>query len=155
GLGAWFGRLLAGVYAEFFKFPFLLFDERPDVFAISALAALLAAALGCVQAVLSTVRLPPAVAMSPPVPPVYTRSLFDRYAGVGRLPKALPMAIRSLVRRPLRATLTALGIVLATGLLVAGMFAEDSVDFLIDATCCRAERQDASLVLGRPVGPGG
>src|SRR5690606_13337697 len=87
--------------------------------------------------------------------PVYTRSLFDRYAGVGRLPKALTMAIRNLVRRPLRATLTALGIVLATALLVAGMFAEDSVDFLIDATYFRAERQDASLVLGRPVGPGG
>ncbi len=155
GFGAWLGRLLAGVYAEFYKFPFLLFDERLDVFAIAAIAALLAATLGCVQAVLSTLRLPPAVAMAPPVPPVYTRSLFDRYAFVGRLPKALTMAIRNILRRPLRSALTALGIVLATALLVGGMFAEDSVDFLIDATYFRAERQDASLMLARPVGPGG
>jgi putative ABC transport system permease protein len=155
GFGAWLGRLLAGVYAEFYKFPFLLFDERPDVFAISGLAALLAAALGSLQAVVSTVRLPPAVAMSPPVPPVYSRSLLDRVGLVGLLPKGMAMAVRNLLRRPLRSALTTLGVVLATGLLVAGLFAEDSIDFMIDATFFQAERQQASLLLARPVGSGG
>ncbi len=153
--GAWLGRLLAGVYAEFYKFPFLLFDERPDVFAIAGLAALAAAVLGSIQAVLSTVRLPPAVAMSPPVPPVYTRSLFDRFGFISRLPKGLTMAVRNILRRPLRSALTSLGIVLATALLVGGLFAEDSVNYLIDANYFQAERQHASLVLARPVGPGG
>ena len=154
-VGAWLGRMMAGIYAEFYKFPFLLFDERPDVFAISGLAALVAAVLGSVQAVLSTVRLPPAVAMSPPVPPVYSRSLFDRALFISRLPKGLTMAVRNIVRRPLRAGLTTLGITLATGLLVGGLFAEDSLDYMIDATFFQAERQQASLLLARPVGPGG
>lgn len=155
GFGAWFGRLLAGVYAEFYKFPFLLFDERPDVFAISGMAALLAAALGSAQAVMSAVRLPPAVAMAPPVPPVYTRSLLDRVGFVRLLPKGATMAVRNILRRPLRSVLTTLGIVLATALLVGGLFAEDSLDFMIDATFFQAERQQASLLLARPVGPGG
>lgn len=155
GVGAWLGRQLAGVYAEFYKFPFLLFDERPDVFVISGIAALLAAALGSAQAVFSTVRLPPAVAMSPPVPPIYSRSLLDRIGLTGLLPKGLTMAVRNLLRRPLRSALTALGVILATGLLVAGLFAEDSLDFMIDATFFQAERQHASLYLGRPVGPSG
>lgn len=153
--GVWLGRLLAGVYAEFFKFPFLLFDERPDVFAIAGLAALLAAVLGSLQGVLSTVRLPPAVAMAPPVPPIYTRSLFDRFEFISRLPKGFTMAVRSILRRPLRSALTSLGIVLATALLVGGLFAEDSIEFLLDATYFQAERQNASLVLARPIGLSG
>lgn len=155
GVGAWLGRQMAGLYAEFYKFPFLLFDERPDVFAISGLAALVAAGLGSAQAVASTVRLPPAVAMAPPVPPVYMRSLLDRIGLMRFLPKALTMALRNIMRRPLRSALSTLGVTLATALLVAGLFAEDSIGFMIDATFFRAERQQASLMLARPIGPGG
>lgn len=155
GVGVWLGRQMAALYAEFYKFPFLLFDERPDVFAISGLAALVAAGLGSAQAVASTVRLPAAVAMAPPVPPVYMRSVLDTIGLMRLLPMALTMALRNILRRPLRSALTTLGMALAAALLVAGLFAEDSIDFMIDATFFKSERQQASLILARPVGESG
>jgi putative ABC transport system permease protein len=155
GLGAWAGRGLAAVYAEFYRFPFLLFQDRPDVFAISGLSALLAAGLGSFQAVQSTVRLSAAVAMAPPAPPVYKQFVLDRVGLTRFMPQGLTMAVRNLARRPTRASLTILGISLSTGLLVSGLFATDSLEYIIDATFFRAERQQASLTFALPVNPTG
>ena len=154
-LGAWAARGMAAVYAEFFKFPFLLFQDRPDVFAISGLAAIIAAALGSLQAVRSTVQLSAAVAMAPPAPPVYRKFILDRLGLTRHLPQGLTMAVRNLVRRPTRASLTILGISLSTGLLIGGLFAYDSLEYMIDATYFRADRQQASLIFARPINPGG
>lgn len=151
GLGAWASRGLAAVYAEFYRFPFLLFQDRPDAFALSGAAALAAAALGSVQAVRSTAKLSAAVAMAPPAPPVYRQFFLDKLGITRRLPQGLTMAIRNLVRRPTRAILTVLGISLSTGLLIGGMFIMDSMEFMIDATYFRADRQQASLVFSVPL----
>lgn len=154
-LGAWAGRGLAAVYAEFYRFPFLLFQDRPDVFAISGLAAIAAAALGSLQAVQSTIRLSAAVAMAPPAPPTYRQFFLDRLNLTRHLPQGLTMAIRNLARRPTRAILTVLGISLSTGLLISGLFTEDSLELMIDATFFRAERQQASLIFAQPLTPSG
>jgi putative ABC transport system permease protein len=155
GFGAWAGRALAGVYAEYFKFPFLLFHDRADVYAISALAAVASAVLGSLQAVRATNKLSPAVAMSPPAPPVYKKFILERL-GISRLlPQGLNMAIRNLVRRPTRASLTTLGISLSTGLLISGLFTLDALEYMIDATYFRADRQQASLYFARPISPSG
>lgn len=150
GFGAWAGRGVAALYAEFYKFPFLLFQDRPDVFAISGIAAISAAALGSFQAVRATLGLSAAVAMAPPAPPVYKQFILDRLGLTRHLPQGLTMAIRNLVRRPTRAVLTTLGVSLSTGLLIGGLFAIDSIDFMIDATFFRADRQHASLTLALP-----
>lgn len=155
GVGAWAGRGMASLYAEFYKFPFLFFRDRPDVFAISGLAAIVAGAAGALMAVRSVLSLSAAVAMAPPAPPTYRRGFLDRLGVVRRLPQSLTMAMRNMSRRPLRAVVTVVGITLSTGLLVGGLSTEDSLEYMIDASFFVAERQQASLNFARPIGPGG
>ena len=151
--GAFAGRMMAQIYAQFFKFPFLLFQDRADIYAISGLSALIAALLGSLQSVRATIRLSPAVAMSPPAPPIYRRFFLDKIGLSKHFPQWLTMALRNLSRRPIRAMFTALGISLATGLLIAGLFINDSLDYMIDATYFKADRQQATLVAAKPLTP--
>lgn len=155
GLGAWAARGLAAIYSEFYRFPFLLYQDRPDAFVISGVAAMAAAILGSYQAVRATASLSAAVAMAPPAPPVYKQFLLDRIGLTRRLPQGVTMAMRSLGRSPVRAMLTVTGIALSGGLLISGMFTTDSFEQIIDATFFRADRQQASLVFARPMPPAG
>ena len=150
-IGDWATRGLAVVYAEYYKFPFLLFQFRPDVYAISGAAALAAAGLGSIQAVWSASRLSPAVAMAPPAPTVYRQFILDKLGLTRMLPQGLNMALRSIMRQPVRAGLTVLGISLASGLVVSGLFVEDSMDYMLDAQYFHASREQATLGFAKPV----
>lgn len=151
GFGAWAGRGMAALYAEFYKFPFLLFQDRPSSYLISGIAAMAAAALGSIQAVRSVAGLSAAVAMQPPAPPVYRRFVLDRLGLTRMFPQGITMALRNLSRKPVRAVLTVVGVSLSTGLLVTGLFTTDSLEYIIDATYFRADRQHATLSLARPI----
>lgn len=153
--GAWAGRGMAVLYAEFYKFPFLLFQDRPSSFLISGLAAMAAAALGSLQAVRAVATLSPAVAMQPPAPPVYRRFVLDRLGWTRMFPQGLTMALRNLTRKPVRALLTVVGVSLSTGLLVTGLFTSDSLEYIIDATYFRTDRQHATINLVLPVSASG
>ena len=144
--GTRLGHGMASLYGEFYSFPFLVFSQEPDLYVISALVTFAAALVGAANAIMSAVRLPPAVAMRPPAPTRY-RSLFSGSAGGFRLPfsQLTTMALRHLVRWPLRTTLTTLGTALPVALLITSLFALDSVDHMIDTIWFRADRQDATL----------
>lgn len=150
-VGAWAGRGMAVLYAEFYKFPFLLFQDRPSAYALSGFAAMAAAALGSIQAVRAVARLSPAVAMRPPAPLIYRQFLLDRLGLTRLLPQGLTMALRNLSRKPLRAGLTIVGISLSTGILVSALFTYDSIDYIIDVTYFKADRQQATLSFAHPV----
>ncbi len=153
--GAWATRGMAVVYAEYYKFPFLLFQISPDTYAISGIAAFAAAVLGSIQAVLSAARLSPAVAMAPPAPTVYRRFILDTIGVTRFLPQGVNMALRSMMRRPVRAFLTLFGISLSTGLVVSGLFSEDSLDYMLNAQYFHAQREQATLIFSHPVTSGG
>ena len=150
-VGAWATRGMAYLYAEFYKFPFLLFQLRPDVYAISGASALVAAVLGSIQAVMSAMRLSPAVAMAPPAPTVYRQFILDRLGLTRVLPQGVNMALRSMMRRPMRAVMTVLGVSLASGLVVSGLFVEDSFNYMLDAQYFHAQREQATIGFANPV----
>jgi putative ABC transport system permease protein len=144
--GAWLGYGLTRLYADFFHFPFLLFQHDPEVYATAALVSLAASVIGALRAVTQVLRLPPAVAMQPPAPMSYRRIAPGWIHGL-RFPisQLATMAFRHVVRRPLRAGLTSLGISLGVGLLVMALLSFDSVDLMIDMAFFRAERQHATV----------
>ncbi|MGJ8571726.1 MAG: ABC transporter permease [Hoeflea sp.] len=144
--GTRLGRGMASLYGEFYSFPFLVFSREPDLYVISALVTFAAALVGAANAIMGAVRLPPAVAMRPPAPTRY-RNLFSSSAGGFRLPfsQLTVMALRHLVRWPLRTALTTLGTALPVALLITSLFAFDSVEHMIDTIWFRADRQDATL----------
>lgn len=143
--GNWTGRGMTRLYARFFSFPFLIFRESFDLYAISAGICVASAFAGAIRAIWAVVALPAAVAMQPPAP-LRFRALFK---GHGHRPKFLSqltiMAFRQIIRAPVRSFLTSLGVSFSVALLVVSMFSADSVGYMVDEIFFRMERQDASL----------
>jgi putative ABC transport system permease protein len=148
-LGTWLGFGMTRLYAEFYHFPFLVFRLDPATYVIAAGITLAAAAVGAIKAVRDVVVLPPAVAMQPPAPPNYRRLLPEALYNALRIPQSLIMVARHLMRWPVRTASSILGIALAVSVLVGSLWAFGSVEFMIDVTYHRADRQDASITFVR------
>jgi putative ABC transport system permease protein len=148
--GAWLGRKLTELYAEFFHFPSLDFDLPLWVVLAASAASLVAAAAGALQALLRVVRLAPAAAMQPPSPPTFRPTVAERL-GFGRLySPAVRMILRDMERRPARALATTLGIAGAVAILISGTWWRDAIDYLFEVEFRMRERQDVSLILAEP-----
>jgi len=152
--GTWLGRGLTRLYGEFYHFPFLIFSSDPDMYVIAAAVSIAAGLIGAVSSVRSVLSLAPAVAMRPPAPPRYRRTFAERLL-LNRFSSQLTlMSLRHLLRWPLRAALTALGVGLATALLITALFTIDAVEFMIDVAYFQTDRQDATLNLTERKGIG-
>jgi putative ABC transport system permease protein len=149
--GTMLGRGMAALYSQFFQFPFLIFHTDPAVYLIAASVTVLTATLGAARAVWGVAGLSPAVAMQPPAPTRYRRLL--RGLPIRLVSQTTVMVGRSIVRWPLRAAFTVVGIALSVAVLVASLFSQDAIDHMIDVTFFRADRQDASITfaLERPL----
>jgi putative ABC transport system permease protein len=143
--GAWLGYGLTRLYADFFHFPFLLFEHDTDVYATAGLVSLVAAVVGALRAVSEVLKLAPAVAMQPPAPAHYRRLLSGRLHLPIALSQLTVMTVRHLARRPLRAGLTSLGMSLAIALLVTALLTFDATELMVDVAFFRADRQQATI----------
>ena len=63
------------------------------------------------------------------------------------------MAVRNMLRWPLRSGFTLLGIALACGLMVTALLSFDSVDLMVDVAFNRMDRQHATIEFGEPNHP--
>jgi putative ABC transport system permease protein len=152
--GTWLGRGLTRLYGDFYHFPFLIFSRDPDMYVIAALVSTAAGLIGAVSSVRSVLSLAPAVAMQPPAPPRYRRTFAEMILAGRYWSQMTLMSLRHLLRWPMRAALTALGVGLATSLLITALFSIDAVDFMIDVAYFQTERQDATLNLTERKGIG-
>lgn len=151
--GAQLGLGITRLYATFFHFPFLLFQHEPQTYLIAAGISALAAVAGAIKAVTDALALAPAVAMQPAAPPRYKGVLPAGFVR-GALSPLDTMAFRHMLRWPIRAGMTLLGIALACALLVTALLSFDSVEFMIEVAFNRTDRQHASLIFSDPKGPG-
>lgn len=143
--GTWLGIGLTRLYGDFFHFPFLVFDRSADVYAFAAGVTVAAAVLGALRAVLAVANLAPAVAMAPPAPPRYRRLLPGLSAAALKVPTTATMVLRQLLRFPFRTGTSLLGVSLAVAVILASLWSFGSIDFFIDVTFFRADRQDATI----------
>ena len=143
--GTWLGRGLTRLYGEFYSFPFLIFRQSADIYAIAAVVSLAAAAAGAARAVYSVLALAPAVAMRPPAPPVFRQFFGGAFARVRIVSQLSVMALRHIVRWPMRAAMSAFGTALSVALLVVALFSQDSVGYMINVIYFQTERQHATL----------
>ena len=145
GLGAWMGRGIAGIYQEYYAFPFLTFVAGIDIYLASAGLALLAVVAGAAAAVWRAQRLTPAEAMRPPAPARFSsRGVADR---IVRLVPDEPsrMILRGFFRRPLRTIASIAGLAAALALYVASASSMDNVDRMIELVFERGQRADLSI----------
>jgi putative ABC transport system permease protein len=153
-LGAWLGAGMTRLYTAFYHFPILEYRLAVKV-AIEGIAiGLSAAGLGALGAVRAAARLPPAEALRPEPPARYRESLLER-AGVKRwLSQPARMILRNLTRRPVRASLSVLGISLGAAMMVLGTFSLDAINLVMDVQFGLAQRYDAMVTFLEPTSPG-
>ena len=155
GLGWIAGMILAkstaAMYAQFFNFPFVLFRVSYWVYAAAGLAGLLTTSAGAAHSALKAAYLAPAIAMQPPAPPRFKRSLVDKAITAIRLSQPTIMILRSLFRWPLRSFFTGLGLALAVASVIASIFINDALDEIVDLAFYQTNRQDAILLFAEDV----
>jgi len=149
-LGAWFGRGLANVYMDFFRFPELDYVLRPEVIAIALAVTILAAVSGTLLAVGRAVLLPPAEGMRGEAPVVYRATVLERLGLQRWFAQPSRMILRHIERRPLKSALTVLGIASAAGLMMVGNYQRGAVDFMVDVQFRQAAREDLKLSFIEP-----
>jgi putative ABC transport system permease protein len=150
GVGIWLGRGISVFYARFFHFPELQFVLDRRVLASSVLISLGAACVATLGAVVRAVIRPPAEAMRPEPPAMFHAGWFERSGLARRLSPVIRMVQRQLLRRPLRAGMTCLGLSLAVSVLILGRFMADAIDHVMETEFGIAQRQDLTLLLTEP-----
>lgn len=144
-MGTWAGSALTELYAQSYSFPILVFSRDPSLYLIAGGTTLAAAVLGAIRAVRAAARLPPAVAMSPPMPPTYRSLVPDWFGGRIELRKSWVMVSRHLLHWPWRTAGGIMGLALAVAVLVGSLWSVGGVEFMIDYTFNKTERQDATI----------
>lgn len=152
-LGARLGSLLADVYREFYRLPYLDFSVSPTVVLLGVATSVGSALLGAAIPVRAAARLPPADAMRPEVPRQGPLRRVARMHALQRFDQAHRLIARNLMRRPWRTVLTWIGLALGTAVMMMGRFQSDAVDFMVAGQFERAERHDVSVAFTEPVSP--
>jgi putative ABC transport system permease protein len=151
-LGAWAGGAVSEIFARFYRFPVLRHVITLRLLLTATLVSVVSAAIGTMGATRRAFRLPPAEAMRPEAPPTARHGFLDRIGLLTRVGPAFRMVVRSLVRRPVRAALSTLGISVAVALLLVGRYFFDAVDYMANLSFRLAQRQDATVVFTEPRG---
>jgi putative ABC transport system permease protein len=153
--GAWFGRIVTGMYARLFNFPELAFRIYFVTLLAAAGIAAGASVLGACGSVVRAIRLPPAEAMRAEPPANFGPTILERL-GIGRLiPPVALMVVRELERRPLKTAFSALAISLAVAVLVIGNFFQDSIDYMMNAQFNWVLRYDMAVSTTDPISRSG
>jgi putative ABC transport system permease protein len=149
-LGAWLGHALSGIYTTFYHFPYLLFRLPLHTVLEATVASALAAGAGTVLAVWRAARLRPAQAMRPEPPARFHESLVEQLGLKRWLSQPARMIIRNIERRALKSGLTVLGIALACGMILTGLFQRDTVSYMVNIQFGMAQREDLSVTFTDP-----
>jgi putative ABC transport system permease protein len=150
GVGLWLGQMMAELYQEFFRFPYLELQLRTRSVAIGTLVTVTAGLLGTVVALVRVVRMPPAEAMRPEPAPVFRATVVERLGLQRLLAQPTRMILRNIERRPFKALLSATGIAFACGILVIGSYQEGAITYLIKVQYGQAQRDDLTVVFVEP-----
>ncbi len=150
GAGIWMGQAMTRLYAEYYRFPFLYYHMSWTVFIGAALLSLGAAGLGAYAGMRSAVKLAPAVAMSPPPPPVYRAGAVERLGSLAGFSAIGHMIVRHIARWPGRSAITAFGVALSLGLLFSTMQFMDASRTMLDSYFFRAQKQDMTISFTEP-----
>ena len=151
-VGYAFGRTITRLYADLYNFPFLLYRPSVSPFAVAALVSAGATLAGAATAVRRAAKLPPAEAMRPPAPPSFRQGFLERGTRLHGLfsrwlDQPTRIVLRQIVRWPLRAFLTSMGIAFSIGLLIVSLQWIDSINHLVRVQFFEAQHQDVTVSL--------
>ncbi len=149
-LGIWMASGMTKLYHTYYRFPIL--ELRIDILAVVLvfLITTAAAIVGTWFAVRSAMRLPPAEAMRPEPPPSFRLTLIERILPRHLLSPELRMVVRNVSRKPVKASLSVIGIAMAVAVMILGSFSLDAVNYMMDFQFRKAQRQDLTVTFVEP-----
>ncbi|MGB7903516.1 MAG: FtsX-like permease family protein [Steroidobacteraceae bacterium] len=145
--GYWLGLYSTTMYADFYRFPFLLFRPNAGPFLLAAGASVGAALLGAIGAVRRAAALSPAAAMQPPAPPLFRRNRLFLPRFFERLDQPTRIVLRQTSRWPLRSLVTSFGIAMSVAVLIVSMQWLDAIHRIVDVYFLQAQGQDLTVGL--------
>ncbi len=148
--GFWMASGMTKLYATFYKFPVLEFQIDALAIGSGFLLTTFSAVFGTWFAVREAIRLPPAEAMRPEPPPSYQPTLMERFLPRRLMPPELRMVIRNVGRKPVKASLSVVGIAMAVSVMVLGSFSLDAINYMMDFQFRKAQRQDLTVTFVEP-----
>lgn len=149
-LGAWLGKGLSDIYTDFYHFPYLKFSLHPATVLQAAIASLMAAGFGTLFAVWRAASLRPAQAMRPEPPARYHETWVEKWGLKRWLSQPTRMIIRHIQRQTVKSALTVLGIAMACGIILTGLFQRDTVGYMVNIQFGMTQREDLSLTFTDP-----
>ncbi len=145
-VGWYYGIRIAAIYADFYRFPILIYQAEPHILLWAGILTIATAATGALGAARSAATLPPAEAMRPEMPPDFRPRLMDRFK-VQWMHPAVRMTLRNIERRPWRALASAFAICASIMIVVVefGMF--DALNRIMTLQFRDAQREDVAVTL--------
>ncbi|MBU6230327.1 MAG: FtsX-like permease family protein [Cyanobacteria bacterium REEB459] len=150
-LGYWLGGAFTQFYGRYYHFPTMEYHTSLTVIIGAIALSLVAALAGAMRAIAGVVSLPPAQAMQPEPPASFKPTLLEYLGLQGWLSPPERIILRNLERRPLQASLSAVGIALAVAMLVVGGYFSDGIDQLINRQFHSVQRDDLTLAFVHPL----
>ncbi len=150
-LGAWLGRALVGIYAQYFHFPDPPFEVDPSVVTAAVLVSAGSAVVGAIAAAVRIIRMPPAEAMRPPAPPSFQQGWLERAGLFAWLSPASRMIVREVTRKPLRMTMSVIALSFAVAINVVGRFQGDILDEFMTLLFSTSMREDMAISFRKSV----
>lgn len=145
GLGYYLGGKLSGLYADFYRFPYLHFKlSAADVWAAVFLS-MSAAYGGVFLSVREAVKLPPAEAMRPETPGLYRQSLPERWGLASVLDPPTKMILRQMSRQPVKVAFGIIGVAFGASLMIIGRMSNDSVKYLVEKDFRQSQQFDLGV----------
>lgn len=149
-VGAWLGAKVGGIYMQFYRFPYLMYQLRPAVAVTATLVAFVSGIAGAVFSVRRAVMLTPAEAMRPEAPARFSETLLERL-GPGRyLSQPTRMILRNIGRHSVKSLLTVAGIASSCAIMLGGTFSKDAVDFMVDVQFRLSQKEDMTVSFTEP-----
>jgi len=145
------GASMTGLYVQYYKFPFLVFEIEPASFIIAVTASVAAAALGGLFALRRIFALTPAVAMRPPTPPDYSGRQFFGDWIVRFLDQPTRMVMRRLIRHPGRSFGAIIGVAAGMALSAGMLSVMSGFDETVETTFGVIDRSDLSVSYIEPL----
>jgi putative ABC transport system permease protein len=150
--GLWIGFKLATLYTRFFHFPIFEYSIGAGLLLFGFLISILSAAIGAISAVKKSIKLPPAEAMRPEPPANFHSGKLEQLGLARMVSIPFRMILRNLARRPVKASLSMLGIGLAVAIMVVGLYFFDAFDHLIRLQFTTIQREDVTVLLQNNLG---
>ncbi len=143
--GLYLGRVMTGIYQEYYRFPFLLFETDLRTIIYAAGLSVLGAGFGAITAVRAAVALLPAEAMRPPAPEFFRNAKGATKGFSLPLDRPTRMILRRIARRPFRSLALVFGIAAAMGLSVMMQFNHAAINHILHASFRVIDRSDMTV----------